>query len=95
VTNASNEKLEKKITELQETIDVINQKQNGLLIAIDEIEEYNAYISDAIIENTQKIDKYNKVLINIKNEYGEKIRNVDSYTTADLDSIFSGRYGKK
>lgn len=94
VSNASDAKIEKKIQELQKSIDIVQQKQNGMLDAIDNIETHSAYVSDAIMQNTERIDRYNKELANIKKQYGEKIRNADNYSTADLDSIFSSKYGK-
>lgn len=95
ISNASDAKIEKKIETLQNSIEVIQHNQNGIADAIDNIEEHNAYISDAIIQNTESINRYNKELTNIKKQYSEKIRNVDNYSTADLDSIFSSKYGKK
>lgn len=94
VTKESDEKFQSKMQELQNSISVIQSKQDGLMNVIDKLEENNAYISGMISENNNKIDQNNKVLNNLKREYHETIRSVDNYSVSDLDSIFSKKYGK-
>ena len=94
VTKESDEKFQSKMQELQNSISVIQNKQDGLMNVIDKLEESNAYISGMISENNHKIDQNNKVLNNLKREYHETIRSVDNYSVSDLDSIFSKKYGK-
>lgn len=94
VTKESDEKFQSKMQELQNSISVIQNKQDGLMNVIDKLEENDAYISGMISENNHKIDQNNKVLNNLKREYHETIRSVDNYSVSDLDSIFSKKYGK-
>lgn len=94
VTKQSDEKFQSKMQEIQNSISVIQTKQDGIMQVIDKLEENNAYISGMITENNNKIDQNNKVLNNLKREYHETIRSVDTYSVSDLDSIFSKKYGK-
>lgn len=94
VTKQSDEKFQSKMQEIQNSISVIQAKQDGIMQVIDKLEENNAYISGMITENNNKIDQNNKVLNNLKREYHETIRSVDTYSVSDLDSIFSKKYGK-
>jgi lipopolysaccharide export LptBFGC system permease protein LptF len=90
----SDVKFQNKMQELQSSISTIQTKQDAIIGYIDEIEKDNTYISNMIIENSNKIDQNNKSLNNLKKQYHETIRNVDTYTVSDLDSIFSKKYGK-
>lgn len=94
VTKESDEKFQSKMQDLQNSISIIQTKQDGLMNVIDKLEEDNAYISGMISENNNKIDQNNRVLNNLKRAYNETIRSVDNYSVSDLDSIFSKKYGK-
>lgn len=93
VTHESDEKIRKKMESIESNISIISSKQDGLMNAIDDLEKDNAYLSGMVVENTEKINQNNRVLNNLKKEYGEKIRNVDNYSVSELDSIFSKKYG--
>lgn len=94
VTKQSDEKFHTKMQEIQNSINVVQSKQDGLLQVIDEMEKDNAYLTGMINDNNAKIEQNNKALNNLKKEYHETIRSIDNHSVSDLDSIFAKRYGK-
>lgn len=84
---------EKKVSEIQRGIDSINKRQLELTKAMNSINESNYYLVDQINRNNGMMEQYNRELVKIKNQYNAKIRNASNYSSHELDSVFSNKYG--
>lgn len=84
---------ERRVLEIQRGIDSINKRQSDLMRAMNSINESNYYLVDQINRNNGMMEQYNRELVKIKNQYNVKIRNANNYSSRELDSVFSSKYG--
>jgi len=84
----NNNKIEKKI-------DSIYYYNSLLTNKIIQLEEKQMLFMDILNENNLIIEKNNKELAKLKQQYNDKINSINSYNISQLDSFFTSRYKDK